>query len=987
MPESVLQIHRLLARTARRGAALVLLRGMLLAAAALVLAMVFVTLAANAGWRNAALAVLVVGGGVAAAAAVWRWWGVRGLLSPKRQAAVIEALHPDLGGSLKTVVDRAARPQGSPGLFARLADEVGLGLAKLQPRQVWPFAPVWRDARWLVVSFGLLGAVALLRPLGPLDALQLLFGAPPAQAAAAPVAQSGPRAMLGDITLRYLYPTYTRLEPLEVPNTSGEVHAPLGTVVEIRARTAQPWATAVLEVSGDEPAPALLTEGRVVRGSFTLAREGVWRFNFGALSSPDYRIIPEPDLAPSVAVEGRARLRAKLDARVELSVSAKDDYGLARIVAEITVGGRSREIELRKPIDMPLMANELVRFSPLEWGLKPGDLARVRVGAWDNDEVSGSKPGWSVPFTIEVVGAGGTFREQQELREALKQALIPPLADFLVEVVPGEGSGTAVHRWADGADVRYERFDDVAVGVVGLDSRTFEARIVENVNGPRRDLFAFARGLGAGTLNERDAVMLSELHATNIRALEMAVWTLDRVQRKAAYQELQALVMELAKEARELRDELPNLGKPETLARLDQIVRLKAQVEAAAAKLDQGGIRQFLESRGAELDGAIAATRRAVAAGNRDAARADMQRVADLLDEMAGGVQEAEKRKGEADDKLGAAMKQLSEDLEDLAARQEALQSDVDSARSQHGKSLDEGMAAWKRVERATEDMNRELGGAALEAVRSTRIVQGGVDDARHDGQGLKDSVSARDATRAGQRVEDVRDSIARARARLEAARRARAVSAPEAAAAAAALDKADRAAGKAADALQELQQGQADASPELRDALRSLSTQQGEVAQRGREVAGQAQKLAREMPTDASAMEGAAAEGAEQSQRASESMQDGDALGASGAAGAATEAYRRAQEELEKAAQAMREMQQAGGGGGGGEPGEGEPQGGEGSDADNEGERQEVIIPAPEEFATPEEYRKALLEGMQGDVPEAYRAANRRYYEELVRQ
>jgi len=47
----------------------------------------------------------------------------------------------------------------------------------------------------------------------------------------------------------------------------------------------------------------------------------------------------------------------------------------------------------------------------------------------------------------------------------------------------------------------------------------------------------------------------------------------------------------------------------------------------------------------------------------------------------------------------------------------------------------------------------------------------------------------------------------------------------------------------------------------------------------------------------------------------------------------------------------------------------------------------QRIEIPAPEDFQTPEAYRRALLEGMAGDVPEEYRALKRRYYEELVRQ
>ena len=43
--------------------------------------------------------------------------------------------------------------------------------------------------------------------------------------------------------------------------------------------------------------------------------------------------------------------------------------------------------------------------------------------------------------------------------------------------------------------------------------------------------------------------------------------------------------------------------------------------------------------------------------------------------------------------------------------------------------------------------------------------------------------------------------------------------------------------------------------------------------------------------------------------------------------------------------------------------------------------------MPQPEEFRTPEEYRRALLEGMEGEVPEEYRALKKRYFEELVNQ
>jgi hypothetical protein len=707
--------------------------------------------------------------------------------------------------------------------------------------------------------------------------------------------------------------------------------------------------------------------------------------------SPDYRIVPEPDHAPLVAVSGPPRIREHLDANLLLNTSVKDDYGITRLVAEITVGGKAREVELLQPMDTPRALNEVLPYSAKAWGLREGDVAKVRVGAWDNDGVSGSKVGWSTPFTLEVLGAGGSFQQQAELRAALLEALIPPLADFLTDPSPVGRVGSAVQLWADRAEERYDAFDLAAAGTQGLGKARFEGRLVENVNGPRRDLLAFARGLGAGELSDGDRATLVDLHAANVVALETAVWMLDSVMRAEAREKLMELVKQLAQEAESLRAEIGELDKPLTLARLDRIVRLKAQVEEIARSLEQGGIRQFLESRGGELDGAIAATRRDVAQDDRVAAQRDMERVADLLAEMAGGVEEAEKRRGEGEDQLAKAMAELRSQLEDLAARQEELRDRVEAGRQKHGQSLDDGLAAWRQVERAAEEATRELDSEALDAMGDVRSVAPGVADARHDAQGLSDSVSARDVDRARQRAEDTLDSVSRARARLEGARRSGGIAPGEAASAASALDRAGRAAEKAARALDELAQAQSQASPELQDALRKLASEQSELAKEGREASENARSVGQQLPTDASGLREAADEGAEQAQRGSEAMQDGDALGAEGATGAAASSWRRALRELDQAEQDMREMQSQGGSGSG--EGEGQSSGGEGEEegggrgVEGEGRDHEVAIPAPEEFDTPEAYRKALLEGMQGDVPEAYRAANRRYYEELVRQ
>ncbi len=984
VPDSVSRIQQLLTLTARRSAWLSAGRAGALALAALFVGLAVATLAVGEGSRRLGAVVLVAATSAALALVFLRVRGMRQRLSSRGQADAIEAVTPDLRGALTTVIDRVERPMGSPGLFFRLADEVAGGVGKVRPALVWPLRPLWQDVRWSAFGAALLVGVTAVGPLNPIDAMRKLLGGSPAAAAVTPVEADGPKALLGDITLRYVYPPYTQLDPLEVPNTNGEVHAPPGTVVEVRAKTAEAWTAAVLEVSGEDPVPAGLVDGRVVIGSFTVGAEGTWRFRFDGTPSADFRIVPDPDLAPTVAVSSRAKQSIGTDQPFSVGFAVKDDYGLTRIVAEVTVRGKVTEVLLRTPLDMPRALSDQRTLRAADLGLTAGDVAKVRIGAWDNDEVSGNKVGWSAIFTIEVLGAEGSQAQNRELRDALLEALILPLAESLLDPALPADTGAGATTWAGRADDRYGAFDEVARGAEGLNRRNFQARVIENVNGARRDLFAFVRGLPVGTLGNIDATTFAALQAKNVRTLEMAVWTLDKVARAEAYATIVKLAEELAADARAMKESLESLTTPQALARLDRIDRQMDVLDTLARKLDRGGMRSFLESRIAELEGAMAAARRDVAKG-ADAAKqaADIQRIADLLDEMAGGVDEAQKRGGEGDDALQKEIERLDKEFSELAAALAALEKKTQAAREKHGQSLDDGLKAWAEVEAAAKAAERALADPSLGALPS-RSVQGGVGDAQHDAKGLNDSVRARDTEQAADRAEDTVQSIERARRRLDGAARTGQVEPSAAAAAGRSLEAAQKAAVRAATALEKLEAAQSTGSPELTEALKALSGEQAGVAGRAGEAAKAAKKVAQQMQSDASEMEEAAGEGASQAKRATGELEKGDAMASEGAQDAASDAFLRASEALKQAVADQKKMQQEAGGGG--EQGEPEEGAGGGEGVAGEGNI-EVTIPAPEEFETPEAYRKALLEGMQGEVPESYRAASRRYYEELVRQ
>jgi hypothetical protein len=173
--------------------------------------------------------------------------------------------------------------------------------------------------------------------------------------------------------------------------------------------------------------------------------------------------------------------------------------------------------------------------------------------------------------------------------------------------------------------------------------------------------------------------------------------------------------------------------------------------------------------------------------------------------------------------------------------------------------------------------------------------------------------------------------------------------------------------------------------SPELEEQLREQATAQRALSGRADALRQQATQVARQLPIPTPGLERGTAKAASQAGRAEEALRDADAMSGEGAMQSAEDGIQEALQALRDASRAMRGM---------GKKGEGSPSAGEDDDGAAHGgpsgeqdSRGEIRIPAPEEFETNEAYRRALLEAQKQAVPQQYRALNRRYYEELVRQ
>ena len=250
------------------------------------------------------LAIRVVGG---------RWSQAA---DPLVQARRLEALRPALRGRLLAAVDNRAlleegakpAPAGvSKVLLQRAAHKAAAAVADVPDDAVVHAAPAKRALLFACVAWLALLVGDRLLPVGPFDALAVAFGGSAAAArierGATEVAED--RAVVGDIVLRYIYPDYTGIDPVEVPNSDGTIHAPPGTLVQISARTADSFDAAALQVDEQDPTDAALTRGLDVVASLVVEGAGTWRlllFSGKTLAmSPYYRIEVEDDAPPVVA--------------------------------------------------------------------------------------------------------------------------------------------------------------------------------------------------------------------------------------------------------------------------------------------------------------------------------------------------------------------------------------------------------------------------------------------------------------------------------------------------------------------------------------------------------------------------------------------------------------------------------------------------------------------------------------------------------------
>ena len=305
-------ITRYLDRLKRRARWLLASAAVVRAVTALALVSLAAGLALSYGVKLTTVAVTVASVGVlvVSTSALWPLRG-RWTVSQSRQhqARQVEARLPGLRGRLITVVDRFDEPGDcAPGLLARAARHAEQATTLVRPSDVLTARPVQRLTAISVLIVGVVSIFGQRLPVGPMDAWGVLLGGSSAayRMADATSAEDAAPALVGDISLRYVFPAYTGLEPKEVPNSDGTIIAPPGTTVQIHAKTATPFQAAAVQVNEFEPIDARLSGGRDLTANITVEQSGTWKillFEDRAVTmSSSFELRVEADAPPVVVM-------------------------------------------------------------------------------------------------------------------------------------------------------------------------------------------------------------------------------------------------------------------------------------------------------------------------------------------------------------------------------------------------------------------------------------------------------------------------------------------------------------------------------------------------------------------------------------------------------------------------------------------------------------------------------------------------------------
>lgn len=844
-----------------------------------------------------------------------------------------------------------------------------------------------------------------------------------------------PEPRLGDFRVAYQPPAYSERPPIVLSSPNGAVRALPGTevTIETRARDEVLEGTLLVQYGEDNEAPpekvAVKAEGRRLKATLIVLKSGRYRFQLKTVDGElqeerrGHELELELDEPPEVTLEQpkESPLEVNERDRLALTFSARDDFALGEAAVAWRVLGSGREGKSRltaAPSGLSSYSGT-AEFDLGQLDLKPGDRVAYSVEVRDNDTVNGPKIGSSETKELRIYSKQNHHQQVMALQQRALDELVHILGDNLENRFEPKNDASAdltsilagnkiVDRALLADELLLETVRAVKKDPLGRPqvAEAFERARIELGRDARRKRAALAgakgglervkrlepvdarsvKGAQEGMIGglEKNAVYLADLLndqrmidaqalAKQLRSEQQALKEALAAYKEAPTQEKRA---ELAKAIADIRNRINEIAKElaglKTSIPTDFMNPEALDAQDDAAQMDR--VQQMIEE--GDLEGAMKALDKML--GNTE----------QMLAELGEGRDEMQSREyseiTEMAQEIWKDLEQLEKDQRDLARRTEMVSKELhDRMKSRLGDAGSFVERQKKRLEQARSTVAKAKPENFLPDADSFDRVDRRLDDA------LK-ALEAQDFGAAQEVLEQAAGEMAQleqdAARRLDQARRfGDFFGSTESA------ERTERAMRRARptveDVLKEINDlmppPQSLLSESEKEQMKRFAERQAELGERAGKMRQDLEKLGQMLPIVGPEVK-ESLDGAKSDMKAAEgSLGSGDAPGGLGQERAALDKLGQLKDQLEK-------MGEGGGGQGGGVPLPfGDRQGGSPDQGQNGREHdpnERVLIPKPEEYQAPAEFREDLLEAAKHGTVEAYKDAVRRYYEELVK-
>lgn len=234
------------------------------------------------------------------------------------------------------------------------------------------------------------------------------------------------------------FPAYMKRSPQVMPETTGNITAPVGTEVAIQTTANKPLRS--IEVTGSAArSDDWKVEGEKANGKLTVRKDGIYSLRLTdthGFASPNppvrYEVHAIRDQSPSVQIQRPGTdIDLVPDGSLPLVAHASDDYGVSRmrLIYDTTTNEKPGDLKAgQAALDLPgpdgsPQANVSERWHIGGARAKPGEILRYAVEATDNDTLDGPHTTRSLGYRIHVVSLPEMQRRLKEQLDEESRAL------------------------------------------------------------------------------------------------------------------------------------------------------------------------------------------------------------------------------------------------------------------------------------------------------------------------------------------------------------------------------------------------------------------------------------------------------------------------------------------------------------------------------------------------------------------------------------